>query len=174
MTADHHVDDLSELALGDRFLGIGHFGVEALRIADREFDVLLAGNGDQFIGFPELQRDRFFEQDVLARLEAIARDRIVRTLRCGRDVDDLDLGIGDDVLVVERGGDGVGQCLYFGETLGLDFADMQAVYQGGFGERFRPDATAPTGANNCNFDLSHEGCPVSEKWMHNCRLSGHK
>ena len=85
MPADQHRHDLAERAVDDLLLGVGDLGVEALRIADGEFQVVALGEHDQLVGLPQFQRDRLFQHHVLAGLQAVARDRIVVGLRRGRD-----------------------------------------------------------------------------------------
>ena len=58
------------------------------------------GDLDQLVGLEQFERDRLFQQHVLAGLEAIARDRIVVGFRRGRDVDHLDPVVLDDVVIV--------------------------------------------------------------------------
>ena len=87
------------------------------------------GECDQLVGFPQLERDRFFQQDVLAGAQAVARDRIMVLLRRGADIDDGDIRVLDDVLIVERRGRGLGQRLDFRQAVGPDFADVQLVDQ---------------------------------------------
>jgi len=58
------------------------------------------GDLDQFVGLEQFERDRLFQEHVLAGPEAIARDRIVVGFRRRRDVDDLDAVVVEDVAIV--------------------------------------------------------------------------
>jgi hypothetical protein len=109
---------------------------------------------------PQLHRDRFFQEHVLAGFETVARDRVMVLLRRGADIDHGNVRVLDDVLVVERRGCGPGERLYLGEAIRADFADVQLVHQRGARQRFRADAPAPTGADHCDFDLLHALSPL--------------
>src|SRR6185437_16619461 len=90
MAADQHRDDLAERTVSDLLLGERDLWIEALRIADGEFQIVAARQLDQLVGFPQFERDRLFQHDVLAGLEAIARDRIMIGFRGSRDIDNAD------------------------------------------------------------------------------------
>ncbi len=156
MTAHQHGDNLAERAVGDFLLGESDLRIEPLRIADGELQVVALGRHDQLVGFPQLERDRLFQQHVLSGAQAVARDREVVRFRRGRDVDDRDVLVLDDVPIVERGGRGFGQRLHLGEAFGPDFADVQLVHQRGARQRLRTDASAPAGADHCRFNLLHD------------------
>ena len=100
MPADQHRHHLAERAVDDLLLGVGDLGVEALRIADGEFQVVALGEHDQLVGFPQLERDRLLQHHVLAGAQAVARDRVVVRFRRGRDEHHRDVVVVDDVLVV--------------------------------------------------------------------------
>ena len=68
MPAHHHGHDLAERAVNDLFLGVGDLGVEALRIADGEFQIVALGERDQLVGLIEFERDRLFQHHILAGL----------------------------------------------------------------------------------------------------------
>ena len=155
MPAHHHRDDLAQRAVGDLLLGVGELRVEPLRIADGEFEPAAFGERDQLVRLPQLERDRFLQQHVLAGFEAVARDRVMVLLRRGADIDHGNVRVLDDVVVVERGGRGPRQRLDLGQPVGADFADMQLVDQRRARERLRADAAAPAGADHCHFDSLH-------------------
>ena len=155
MPADQHGHDLAERAVDDLLLGVGDLGVESLRIADGEFQVVAPGEHDQLVGLPQLQRDRLLQHHVLAGLEAVARDRIVVDLRRGRDEHHRDVVVLDDVLVVERRGRGPVARLQLGQTVRLDVADVQLVDQRRARQRFHPRAANPTHANCTDFNCLH-------------------
>src|SRR5207302_997064 len=69
---------------------------------DGELEVFALGQLDQLIGLGKLERDRLLEEHVLAGGEEVARHRIVRALwRCGN-VDRLEVGLRNQVLVILR------------------------------------------------------------------------
>ena len=93
------------------------------------------------VGLPQLERDRLFQQHVLAGLEAIARDRIMRWTRAWSRCETTDdRSVLDDVAVVERRGCRVGQLLDLGQAVGPDLTDVQLVDERGARQRFRPYA----------------------------------
>ena len=155
MPAHHDRDELAQRAVGDLLLGVGDLGIEALRIADGEFEVAALGERDQFVGLPQLHGDRFFKEHVLAGLEAVARNRKMGVLRRGADIDDADRVIVDDILIVERGACRIGQRLDLGEPVGPDFADVQLLHQRRARQRLGADAAAPAGADDRDFELVH-------------------
>ncbi len=152
MPADHHRNRFAQRAVGQLLLGIGEFCIEALRIADGELDVVALCNGDQFIGFVKFKRDRLFQQHMLAGLQAIARDRIMRVLRRGRDIDDLHRIILDDVLVIRCRDSGIGELLDFLQPVRADVADMQLFSPADSARVFRRESPAPSGADDSDFD----------------------
>ncbi len=158
MPAHHHRDHVAKRAVGDFLLGEGEFGVEALRIADGEFHLVALGDFDQLVGFPQFERDRLFQEHVLAGFQAILGDRIVVGFRRGRDVDHRDVRVLDDVVVVERRGRRARQRFHLGQTVGADFADVQFVHQRRTRQRLRSDAAAPAGADHRDFNSFHRTC----------------
>ena len=155
MPAHHHRHHVAERAVGDLLLGESEFGVEALRIADGEFHLVALGNLDQLVGFPQLERDRFFQQHVLAGLQAILGDRIVVGFRGGRNIDHRDVRVLDDVLVVERRRRRVRELFHLRQPVGPDFADVQFVHQRRTRQRLRSDPAAPAGADHRDFNSFH-------------------
>ena len=155
MPAHHHRDHVAERAVGDFLLGVGEFGVEALRIADGEFHLVALGELDQLVGFPQFERDRLFQEHVLAGFQAVLGDRIVVGFRRGRNIDHRNVRILDDVLVIERRGRRPRQLLHLRQPVGPDFADVQFVDQRGTRQRLRSDAAAPAGADHRSFNSFH-------------------
>ena len=125
--AHHYRHRLAQRAVGDLLLGVGDSGVEALRVADREFEIAAPGNLDQFVGLEQFECDRLFEEHMLAGLEAITRDRIMVGFGCGRNIDDLDLLVPDDVAIVGSCRCGIGQCLYLGQPVRSYLTEVQLV-----------------------------------------------
>ena len=165
VAADHHRHHLAERAVGDLLLGEGELGVEALRIADRELEAAAPRQRDQLVRLPQLDRDRLFEQHMLAGFQAVAGDRIVVLLRRGADIDHRDVRVAHDVLVVERRGRGPGERLDLGQAVRADLADVQLVHQRRARQRLGADAAAPAGADHRGFDLLHRRFP---KWASIC------
>ena len=155
MAADQYGHDFAERAVLDLLLGEGDFRIETLRIADGELQVVALGEHDQLVGLPQFERDRLFQQYVLAGAQAVASDRIVVGFRRRRDVDDRNVVVLDDVLVVERRGGGLGQRLHLGEPVRPDLADVQLVAQRRARQRLGADAAAPAGADHCSFNGFH-------------------
>src|SRR5215470_7799514 len=92
---------------------------------------------------------------MLAGSEAVARDREMRLLGRGADINHRDRRVLDDVLVVERGGRRLGERLDLGQTVRADLADMQLVDQRRARERLGADTAAPAGADDRDFNLFH-------------------
>src|SRR5215472_10399277 len=101
---------------------------------------------------------------MLAGSEAVARDRKMRLLGRGADIDHRDRRVLDDILVVERGGRRLGERFDLGQTIGADLADMQLVDQRRARERLGADTAAPAGADDRDFYLFHLGCLVVMEW----------
>ena len=161
MPAHQHRHDLAERAVLDLLLGVGDLGVEALRIADGEFQVVALGERDQLVGLPQLQRDRLLQHHVLAGLQAVARDRVVVRLRRGRDEHHRDVVVLDDVLIVERRGRGLVARLQLRQPVRLDVADVELVHQRRPREGLDPRAPDPTHADGADFHCLHASIPVS-------------
>ena len=159
MPAHHHRHRFAQRAVADLLLGVSEAGIETLRIADGEFEIAAPRDLDQLIGLEQFERDRLFQQHMLAGFQAIPRDRIVIGFRRGRDVDHRDAVVLDDVLIIQRRGRRVGQRLHFGEAVGPDLADVQLVHQRGTRQRFRAYAAAPAGSDHRDFDLLHAWVP---------------
>src|SRR5215467_1424028 len=94
---------------------------------------------------------------MLAGSEAVARDREMRLLGRGADIDHRDRRVLDDVLIIERGGRRLGERFDLGQTIGADLADMQLVDQRRARERLGADTAAPAGADDRDFNLFHLG-----------------
>jgi hypothetical protein len=160
MPAHHHRHRLAQRAVGDLLPGIGDLRIEALRVADGEFEIAAPGDLDQLVGLEQFERDRLFQEHMLAGLEAIARDRIVVGFRRGRDVDHADPVVVDDVAIVRCRRRRVGQRLDLGQTVGPDFTDVKLVDDRGARQRFGPYASAPASSDDRDFDLLHAFLPV--------------
>ena len=140
-------------AVADLLAHIGELRVEALRIADRELDLLVASERDQLVGFRELERDRFLEEDVLAGGEPVARHGEVRRFRSGGDEDRVDLLDPEKIAIVGHRLVRGGRALHLGEALGPDFGEMQGLHQRICRGGFRANASAPAGADDGHADL---------------------
>jgi hypothetical protein len=86
-------------ALVDEVLDGGPDAAELRLVAHREFDAGALGRRDHRVGLLDRGRDRFLAEDVLAGLRG-GDDGSGVGGRPGRDVDGLDLGVVDDVVVV--------------------------------------------------------------------------
>jgi len=159
MPAHHHGDNLAQCAVGNLLLGVGEFRIEPLRIADGEFEPSALGERDQLVGFPQLHRDRLLQEHVLAGFEAVAGDRVMVLLRRGADIDHGNVGVLDDVAVIERRAGRLGERFDLGEAIRADLANVQLVDQRRARERLGADAAAPAGADHCRFDALHAGYP---------------
>ena len=89
-------------AVGDVRPQLFVIGIGKLVIDDLGQDVLLAGEGVEFIEFLQTQHRRLFDEDVLAREEAAAGGVEVAIVRRG-DADDIDL-LGEQVVDGVRAG----------------------------------------------------------------------
>src|SRR5262245_1355712 len=96
---------------------------------------------------------------MLAALEAVARDRIVVRFRRGRDVDDRDVRVVDDVLVVQRRGRRLPELFDLGEPVRLDVAQVQLVDQRGARQRLRAQTADPANADATDFNTLHGTLP---------------
>jgi hypothetical protein len=155
MPADHDRHGLAQRAIGDRLAGVSDFGVEALRIADGEFEIAALRRGDEFVGLEQFHGDRLFQEHVLAGAQTVAGDRKVGVFRRGADIDDGDVRIGEDVAVIQRRGRRMGQRRDLGEPVRPDFADMQLAAQRRARQRLGADASAPAGADDGGFKQVH-------------------
>ena len=139
----------------DRFSDVGELGIEPLRIADGEFELALARRGDELIGFGKGQRKRFFEEYVLAGGETLARHRIVRRFRSGRDDQRFNLRVGDQLPIVGHRRAGAGRARHLGEPLGANLRQVQTADQRTRRAGPRADTAAPARADDADADLPH-------------------
>jgi hypothetical protein len=65
MPAHHRGHRPPKRAVGDLLLGVRVLGVEALRIADGKLQPVALCDCDQFVGFEQLERDRFSRKTCL-------------------------------------------------------------------------------------------------------------
>ncbi len=113
------------------------------------------GDRDQFVRLEQLHGDRLLQQHMFPGPQAIARDRKVRVLRRGADIDRADVCIAHDILVVERCACRIGEGLDLGQAVRADLADMELPAQRRARQRFGADAAAPAGADHCGFGSVH-------------------
>ncbi len=159
VAADERAHRPADRAVADALAHVGVFRVEALRVADGELEVSLLRQVDQFVGLRELDGDRLFEEQVLARGEHVARDRVMRAFRRRRYVDRFYFLRLQKLLVV-RGG-GFGPCFpgNLRQPLLVCFRHMQAAHQRMRRQGLRPDAAAPAGADHCHSNGFHADAP---------------
>ena len=163
MPAHQRADRLAERAVGRAFFDVGELGVEALRVADREFERVLARDGDQLVGFVQFDRDGFFEEYVLAGSERVARHRKVQHFGRRRDHHRVDRIVMQDLLIIGGGGLRAGGFGHFSQPLGARFREMQALHQRVSGAGLGADAAAPAGADDADVDLLQREVPLA--WM---------
>src|SRR5260370_557782 len=60
MSAHQNADGLADRTVADALFDVSELRIEPLRIADREFEPIGAGDGDKFVSLFELQRDWLF------------------------------------------------------------------------------------------------------------------
>src|SRR3990170_325432 len=92
---------------------------------------------------------------MLPRRQAIAGDRIVRGLGRGGDVNRLDVGLLEQLLVIRGGGARFRLLLDFFETGRIGLREMHPFPQRMAGEGLRADPAAPAGADDGDFDRFH-------------------
>src|SRR5437870_5700665 len=105
-------------------LGVGVPGIEPLGVAEAELGPGGARRLNQLVGVLELEADGLLEQHVLARHQAVARERIVGRFRRGRDDDGVDVGAGQQLTII--GGRGPGPRL-LGHTLEPGLVDLAEI-----------------------------------------------
>ena len=157
MTAHQRAHRAADGSIANRFPHVGELGVEPLRVADGEFQLALARQGDELVCFGEFQRNWLLEKYVLACGEAIPRHRVVCVLRRGRNIDRFDLGDGEQLTIIDDRGAGAGRLGHFGQALGTDLRQMQAFHQRIRRAGLRADAAAPARADDADIDLLHSG-----------------
>jgi len=82
----------------------------------------------------------------------------VGALGRGRDEDQVDAGIGDQVAIVEAGTIRGGLVHHFLQTVFADIADMQLAHLGMVAERVGANAADPAGADDADPDLGRTFC----------------
>ena len=120
-----------------------------------KFKLFLSRDFYQLVRFRKFQRDRFFEEHVLARGEEVARHRKVHVFGGGGNVDRVDLGIPHQILVVPGSAFRVALLRDFGKPLGPVLGQVQALHQRMRGAGFRANSAAPARTNHCHCDLTH-------------------
>ena len=129
MPAHQRADRLAERAVGRALFHVGELRIEALRVADRELERVLARDRDELVGFVQFDRDRFFEEHVLAATSGVARHRVVQRFGRRRDHHGVDRVVVQNLLIVGGRGLRAGRFRDFGEALGTGFREVQAFHQ---------------------------------------------
>ena len=161
VTADQAGHRLADGPVEKLLAHIGVFRIEALRIADGEFQVLGLGDLVEFVDLFKSLGDRLFKKDVLAGRQRRLGHREMGRLGRRRDNDRVDILVGEQVLVVRRRRLGIGQILHLGEPLGTVLGDVQFIDERTVGGGFGADAAAPTGADDSNIDSFHYQSPIA-------------
>ena len=130
--------------------------VEALGITDGKFQIVVAGQIDQLVGFFQGQRNGFFQENMLAGGKAVAGHRIMRGLRCRRYDVGIDSVVFQEFLIIRGRCFGTGLCGHFLETVRVGLGDVNFIDQGAVGARMGPNAAAPTGADKSYVYWFHE------------------
>jgi hypothetical protein len=91
---------------------------------------------------------------MLARGEAIPRHRVVRGLRCCRNIDRRS-GDGEQLTIIAHRGAGSGRLGRLGQALGADLRQVQAFHQRVRGAGVGADAAAPARADDADINLFH-------------------
>ena len=94
-------EHVAELARVDELLQLADARVVEQQVAGHQHEVALLGERDELVHLGAAHRRRLLDEDVLARLERLLRERVVRRHR-RRDDDRLELGVGEQL--VERAG----------------------------------------------------------------------
>src|SRR6266436_1269133 len=96
-----------------------------------------------------------FSRNTCLPAEEVARHRIMRALGRGGNVDRLQVGFRDQVLVILCRHAGAGLPRDLGEPLRAHLGDVQRLNQRMRGEGLGADAAAPAGSNHCHSDRFH-------------------
>ncbi len=153
MAAHQRADRLAERAVGRALFDVREFRVEALRVADREFERILARDRDELVGLVQLDCNRLFEEHMLAGGQGIARHGEVQHFRRGRDHHGVDRIVMQNLLIVGSGRLGARRFSDFSEALGPRFGQVQGFDQRMRGAGFGAYAAAPAGAYDADVDL---------------------
>jgi len=159
MPTDEHTDRLTERAVFKAALDERLLGVEALRVADRELEVVLLSQRDEIVGLLECECHRLLEQHMFAREQRLARHGMVGCLRCGRDDDDVHFRLHQQLAVVGRCTCSIREARDLDESLGLYLCQMHGMYERAACSRHGADLAAPSGADHAYTDLSHLRIP---------------
>ena len=124
------------------------------------FSPFLPAMRDQLVGLPKLQRDRLFQEHVLARHEGIARHRIMRRLRRRADIDRLDAGDIQKLAIIGDGGRGAGRGADLRKPLRARLGNVQAIDQRAHGQRLGPYPAAPARPDDGNIDCPQNPLPL--------------
>jgi hypothetical protein len=155
MAADQGADRLAQGAVLEALSHIGVLRIEALGIADREFQAVVPRQIDQFVGLLQGQRQRLLQEHVLARAQAVAGHGKVGRLRGRGDEIGVDGVDRQQLLVVVRRRLGAGVLGDLVKALGLDLGDMQFVDQRAVGAGIGTDSPAPAGTDDADVDPFH-------------------
>jgi hypothetical protein len=142
----------SQRAVRKAFLHVRELGIEPLRVADRELELGRPGERHQLVGLLQLEPHRLLEEHVLARKQAVARERIVSLLgRRGHD-DRVHVRTAEELPIVGRGAPGARLLGHLLEPVTVDLAEVQALDQGMGGARPGPEPADPAHADDAHVD----------------------
>lgn len=97
----HDTEDLADLTLLDEFTDLNAEGEVASPDSFHKEEVLLAGNFDEDLSLSSVDGKGFLAENMLARLQRESDVLVVVGVR-GRDVDDIDVGVGHKSLIVTK------------------------------------------------------------------------
>lgn len=95
----HDTEDLADLTLLDELTDLNAKGEVASPDSFHKEEILLAGNLDEDLSLSSVDGEGFLAENILARLQRESDILVVAGVR-GRDVDDIDVGVGHKSLVV--------------------------------------------------------------------------
>ena len=158
--AHQSADRLADGPVTDAFFDVSVFRVEPLRIADGEFELAGAGDGNKFVRFFEFERDWFFKKHVLAGSEKIPGHRKVCRLGRRTDKNSGNLLVLQQGMIIAGGRFGADRARNLPQPLGTILGDVDASHQRIGGTGLGANTTAPTGANDGHVDLIHLCSPT--------------
>lgn len=95
----HDTEDLADLTLLDELTDLNAEGEVASPDRFHKEEILLAGNFNEDLSLSSVDGEGFLAENILARLQRESDVLVVMGVR-GRDVDDIDVGVGHKSLVV--------------------------------------------------------------------------
>lgn len=95
----HDSEDLTDLTLLDKLADLNAEGEVTSPDSFHKEEILLAGNLDEDLSLSSVDGEGFLAENILASLQRESDVLVVVGVR-GRDVDDIDIGVGHESLVV--------------------------------------------------------------------------